>query len=193
MKKAFSIRALLRTAAALVLALILAAVFYVTVILAQPQDDLNEAVDRHQPLLTASPALHADAGAEATLISAFPGPVLCPAPGSGWTVVDGESCDVPFENGQARKLTLRCRTDSGAEVEVVSIYPARALPLIPRSGYALTGAGPALAGTPSVRMDRDGVTRLHAQGSACLYIVTLAAMDNNVLTELLRPLTLAGG
>lgn len=193
MSKHFSVRRLLRIVLSVLLALILAVVFYVAVILGQPQSDLDETFDRHQPLLTASPAMHAEAGAENTLISAFPGPVLCPVPDSGWTVLDGESCDVPYENGLARMLTLRCRTDSGAAATVVSIYPARALSLISDQGLTLTGAGPALAGMPSVRMDGVGELRLHAQGSACLYIVTLPVMDADVLAELVRPLTLAGG
>lgn len=175
------------------LALLMAAIFYVAVVLGQPQEDMTNEVDLHQPLLSASPAQQATNDAAASvLIQAFPVPVLCAAPGSGWTVTNALSYDLAFEDGLARLLSIDYQLADGAAVQVASIYPARALSLIPGEGYRLTGAGPALAGNPSVRMEKGGSIRLHAQSPNCIYVVTAASMDDAALSELVRPLTLTG-
>lgn len=185
---------LIRRLFGILLALLMAAIFYVAVILGQPQDDMTNAVDLHQALVSASPALQATNDAAASvLIQGFPVPVLCAAPGAGWTTTNALSYDIAFEDGLARLLSIDFQLTDGSTVQVVSIYPARALSLIPGEGYRLTGAGPALAGNPSVRMEKGGSIRLHAQSTNCLYVVTAAPMDDAALSELVRPLTLVGG
>ena len=185
---------LIRRLFGVLLALLMAAVFYVAIILGQPQDDMSTEVDMHQPLVSASPAMQATNDAAASvLMQDFPVPALCAAPGANWTVSNALSYDIAFEDGLARLLSIDYQLSDGTAVQVASIYPARALSLIPGDGYRLTGAGPALAGNPSVRMEKGGSIRLHAQSTNCIYVVTAAFMDDAALSELVRPLTLIGG
>lgn len=177
-----------------VLTIVLVAVFYVAVVLGQPQSDLDAEVDMHQPLVNASPAVNLVAGQSVDgVAAAFPTPILSCAPGGALTLVGGTSCDMAYENGFARICTLNYADAQGTVLQAVSIYPARALELIPQDGYRLVGAGPAIAGVPSVRMEKAGSIRLHAQAPTGLYVVTVPAMEDEALTVLLRPLQLLAG
>lgn len=175
------------------LTILLLAVFYVTVVLGQPQKDLESSVDLTQPLRAPSPAIELAAGQPLDeVIAAFPVPVLCCAPGGALTMIGGTSYDTAFESGVARITSLRYQNAQGDEVQAVSIYPARALSLLAGDGWRLVGAGPALAGTPSVQMTKGDTVRLHAQSTDGLYAVTTRVQDADVLQELLRPLQLLG-
>lgn len=170
-------------------ACLLIAVFYVTVILIHPQTDLSAQVDMNQPLVSAGPAIALENGDLSALTGAFPVSVLGCAPGS-MTLTDGLCCDAGFGNGLARVLTLTYLEGQSQTIRVTSIYPARAIPLLPGDGFHLVGAGPAVAGLSTVRMEGQGMVRLHLQTTDGLYAITAPMQSNEELSALLRPLQL---
>ena len=178
------------------LTLLAAAIFYIAVILGEPQEELiaiQPLMD--QPLLTASPAMNV---AEESLLFAlhndFPVPMMQPLAGSGLTFLFGESQDAAFEEGLGRIVTLRYRTSAGQELTVSSIYPARALALVEKGDYVLADvAGQSLAGLKSVRMENDTHIRLHAQAEEAIYVVTVPKMGSSELISITRSMQLYEG
>lgn len=185
-----------KTVVAAILTVLLAAVFYVAVILGEPQEVESTAkplVD--QPLLQGSPATNIDGeGQLNALTTAFPAPVMRALSGSGLTFVTGTSYDAAFENGFGRIVTLKYRNAAGQEMTVTSIYPARALSLMGKGDYRLSGvAGQTLAGLRSVRMENASTIRLHAQGEEAVYVVTVPIMESAELITWTRSLQLLTG
>ena len=178
------------------LAALLAAVFYVAVILGEPQE--NETPVRpltDQPLLPGSPAINIDGEGQLNgLMTAFPAPVMRAVSGSGLTLVSGTSYDAAFENGFGRIVTLKYVNAAGQPMTVTSIYPARALSLMGKGDYHLSGvAGQTLAGLRSVRMENGANIRLHAQGEEAVYVVTVPRMESADLIGFTRSLQLFTG
>lgn len=180
---------------ALLLALLLIALFYVLVIMADPpeSDDVQPLAD--QPLLSASPAITiSDGDGLDALLNTFPVPVLCAAPGSGLTLVSGTSYDVAFEGGFARVADLLYQAQDGTTLVASTIYPARAVSLLGREDYTLSAqSGTAVAGMATVRMESDAAIRLHVQGESAIYSVKAPPVDASTLSALVRPLQLLGG
>ena len=186
----------LRTAGLLLMSLLAGTAFYVAVILGEPQE-IEQVVRplEDQPLLLASPAINvAEESQLYALLNAFPVPVMHPLSGSGLTFLTGTSYDTAFESGFARIVTLKYESAAGQEMTVESIYPARALSLMGKKDYHLSGvAGQSLAGMRSVRMENDDFIRLHAQAEEALYVVTVPKMESSDLIALTRSLQLFEG
>lgn len=166
---------------------LLIAVFYVAVVMGQPQDTglPTTEVAVHQPLLTALPAPVSitDSRELADLAENFPAPVMHAAQDHALVFVEGECRDVPFEDGLGRSVTLTYRTEDFQLLTVTSLYPARALSLIPQADYAFTGRlGKTLAGLRSVPMQNATTLRMHAQGTEALYTFTCPHAADEVLT-----------
>ena len=162
-------------------------------ILRNPEPEESGAVMlTDQPLLTASPAtVLTRTNTLDDMLKAFPAPVLCPLQGSGLTLTGGTSYDAAFEGGVGRILELTYRTEDGKEIKLTSIYPARALALLPIQDYKLSReAGQTLAGLRSVRMERSGAIRLHAQGYEALYALETPPESTAWLVSLTRLLYL---
>ena len=179
-----------------VLTLLLAAVFYVAVVLGEPQEVEKVVVPlQDQPLLQASPAMTIEGeGSLQALLNAFPVPVMHPLSGSGLTFVSGVSYDAAFERGFGRIVSLTYTDGMGREMTVESIYPARALALMGRKDYRLAGvAGQSLAGLKSVRMENGSSIRLHAQAEDAIYVVTVPKMESQELIGFTRSLQLFEG
>lgn len=175
------------------LAVILVALFYLAVILGQPEEPENAIdVDQTQPLLTASPALNIQSERQvAALAEAFPVPVLAFMEGMGPVLVSGTSYDQAYEGGFARICELRYTTDNGLEITLTTIYPARAIELLGKDGYTLTGAAAQnLTGLTAVRMENADHIRLHAQASDAIYALTLPKLTDDTLTTVTRVLEL---
>lgn len=175
------------------LAVILVALFYLAVILGQPEEPENAIdVDQTQPLLTASPALNIRSERQvAALAEAFPVPVLAFMEGMGPVLVSGTSYDQAYEGGFARICELRYTTDNGLEITLATIYPARAVELLGKDGYTLTGAAAQnLTGLTAVRMENADHIRLHAQASDAIYALTLPKLSDDTLTTVTRVLEL---
>lgn len=175
------------------LAVILVALFYLAVILGQPEEPENAIdIDRTQPLLTASPALNIQSERQvAALAEAFPVPVLAFMEGMGPVLVSGTSYDQAYEGGFARICELRYTTDNGLEITLATIYPARAVELLGKDGYTLTGAAAQnLTGLTAVRMENADHIRLHAQASDAIYALTLPKLTDDTLTTVTRVLEL---
>lgn len=178
------------------LTLLLAVVFYVAVILGEPQEveqSVRPLVD--QPLLQASPAINIDSESHLdALLNPFPAPVMRPLSGSGLTLVSGVSYDAAFEDGFGRIVSLTYVNAVGQEMTVESIYPARALSLMGRKDYHLAGvAGQTLAGLRSVRMENAATIRLHAQAEEAVYVVTVPKAESAELIAFTRSLQLFEG
>lgn len=175
------------------LAVILVALFYLAVILGQPEEPENAIdVDQTQPLLTASPALNIQSERQvAALAEAFPVPVLAFMEGMGPVLVSGTSYDQAYEGGFARICELRYTTDNGLEITLTTIYPARAVELLGKDGYTLTGAAAQnLTGLTAVRMENADHIRLHAQASDAIYALTLPKLTDDTITTVTRVLEL---
>lgn len=177
------------------LAMILVALFYLAVILGQPEEPENAIdIDQTQPLLTASPALNIQSERQvAALAEAFPVPVLAFMEGMGPVLVSGTSYDLAYEGGFARICELRYTTDNGLEITLTTIYPARAIELLGKDGYTLTGAAAQnLTGLTAVRMENADHIRLHAQASDAIYALTLPKLTDDTITTVTRVLELVG-
>ena len=187
-----AVKKVLRRIAAVVAAVVLIAVFYLAVILGQPEDAVTLAPVADQPLLAASPALQLTTAEELPrLADTFPAPVMSFLTGAGPQLNAGMSYDVAFENGFARIMELRYLLSDGTYVTVQSIYPARALSLVKREGYTLTSAASyPIAGLQAVRMEGADI-RFHAQGDQALYVVTLPKMAEESLSATLKALQLS--
>lgn len=175
------------------LAAILVALFYLAVILGQPEEPENAIdIDQTQPLLTASPALNIQSERQvAALAEAFPVPVLAFMEGMGPVLVSGTSYDQAYEGGFARICELRYTTDNGLEITLTTIYPARAVELLGKDGYTLTGAAAQnLTGLTAVRMENADHIRLHAQASDAIYALTLPKLTDDTITTVTRVLEL---
>ena len=175
------------------LAVILVALFYLAVILGQPEEPENAIdIDQTQPLLTASPALNIQSERQvAALAEAFPVPVLAFMEGMGPVLVSGTSYDQAYEGGFARICELRYTTDNGLEITLATIYPARAVELLGKDGYTLTGAAAQnLTGLTAVRMENADHIRLHAQASDAIYALTLPKLSDDTITTVTRVLEL---
>ena len=175
------------------LAVILVALFYLAVILGQPEEPENAIdIDQTQPLLTASPALNIQSERQVTaLAEAFPVPVLAFMEGMGPVLVSGTSYDQAYEGGFARICELRYTTDNGLEITLTTIYPARAVGLLGKDGYTLTGAAAQnLTGLTAVRMESADRIRLHAQASDAIYALTLPKLTDDTITTVTRVLEL---
>ena len=175
------------------LTVILVALFYLAVILGQPEEPENAIdIDQTQPLLTASPALNIQSERQvAALAEAFPVPVLAFMEGMGPVLVSGTSYDQAYEGGFARICELRYTTDNGLEITLTTIYPARAVELLGKDGYTLTGAAAQnLTVLTAVRMESADRIRLHAQASDAIYALTLPKLTDDTITTVTRVLEL---
>lgn len=194
--KAPLLRRVLRAVGSVLLTVLLAAVFYVAVILGEPQE-IEQVVRplQDQPLLQASPAITIEGeGQLSALLNPYPVPVMRLLSGSGLTLVSGMSYDAAFENGFGRIVSLQYQGGAGETITIESIYPARALSLMPKGDYHLTGAaGQSLAGLKSVRMENASTIRLHAQAEDAIYVVTVPKMESSELIALTRSLQLFEG
>lgn len=191
-------RRIVKVALAALLTIVLLAAFYIAVIMGNPQEAESSAITaKHdQPLVAAmsSPLMITDQGQLGLLLKEFPAPVMAAMHSTVLTFQQGLCEDIPFEDGLGRRVTLTYRTAEGAAVTVVSLYPARALSLINKADYTISGtAGLPLAGLRSVRMVNDSSVRMHAQGSDALYAVTLPKLSASALRTLTSTLQLYQG
>ena len=182
-------RRIVKTVLGALLTIVLLAAFYIAVIMGNPQETESTAITARmdQPLLTAmsSPVIIRDQSQLVLLLEQFPAQVLASMSSSVMAFQQGLCEDVPFEGGLGRRVTLTYLTAEGAAVTVVSLYPARALALIPKDDYTISGTtGLQLAGLRSVRMENDSSIRMHAQGEDALYVVTLPKLSASALRSL---------
>ena len=191
-------RRIVKAVLAALLTLVLLAAFYIAVIMGNPQETESSAITAKmdQPLVDAmsSPILITQQDQLGALLEAFPAPVMAAMNTKVLTFLQGLCEDVPFEDGLGRGVTLTYRTAEGAPVTVVSLYPARALSLVEKGDYVISGTtGLPLAGLRSVRMEHDASVRMHAQGTDALYVVTLPQQSAMMLRTLTSTLQLYQG
>lgn len=186
----------LRIILGILAAALMIAVFYVAVVLGQPQENPEKViVPPDQPVMTASPAVTLTTENEMdAMLRAFPVAALYAVEGSDLTLTGGMSYDATYEDGFARIMILNYTAQlNGKQVDmsVQSIYPARALEFVQRGDYHIAHvAGQALAGLQSVRMEDGEHIRLHAQGAEGIYVLTVPAMTADELAAVTRSLQL---
>lgn len=172
---------MLKAPVLLVLVVLMAAAVWCTAVLMKKDEERRIASAAEQPLTTpaASVAIHGQEELEAAA-AAFPIPVLT----VGWKdlsveLIDGLCEDVPFENGVARKMTVRYRMQSGGVLTAESIYPARAVTLIERAGYhAAETRQNWLAGLQGMFMTDGRNNRIHAVSHDGAYVCTWPAAED---------------
>ena len=165
---------------------------YLTLVIAQPQEEPEEK-QAAQPVLPAagSVSISGEDGLR-QLMAAFPAPVMSFMSGSGMVFVKGEATDVPCRGAYGRKLTLYWQTAEGVPVTLQSYYPADAVELMGMGDYSFSGkTGPALFGRTSVRMENRETIRVHvlAEGTG-LYVLTVPAGLAGSLSDLSRSIQL---
>lgn len=182
------VKRILRGVLLTLLSALLILLFYVAVVMGQPQPDLTGSAARTtelQPLpqpLAAPVALESDK-ALSELAEVFPAPVMF-AGSRALTFVSGECTDVPFEDGVARVVTLLYRTEDFDTLTVQSIYPARALSLLEKESRRLTGmTQDVMAGLKYVAMADAATLRMHAQGTEALYVLTTPLAESGVIDQ----------
>lgn len=186
----------LRIILGILAAALMIAVFYVAVVLGQPQENPDQVVvSQDQPVMTASPAVTLTTENELdAMLRAFPVAALYAVEGSDLTLTGGMSYDATYEDGFARIMILNYTAQlNGKQVDmsVQSIYPARALEFVQRGDHHIAHvAGQALAGLQSVRMEDGEHIRLHAQGAEGIYVLTVPAMTADELAAVSRTLQL---
>lgn len=183
----------LKAVLATLLTLLVVAVFYLAVILGQPQENPDAVViSTDQPVLTASPAVTLSSAEQLeSMLQAFPVSALYAADSSSLSLSGGTSYDMAYEDGFARILTLSYTTEAGTRVEVQSIYPARALDFVPKGDYHIGQvAGQSIAGLESVRMENGQSIRLHVQAAEGIYVLTVPTMTADELASVTRALQL---
>jgi len=186
----------LRIILGILAAALMIAVFYVAVVLGQPQENPEKViVSPDQPVMTASPAVTLTTENELdAMLRAFPVAALYAVEGSDLTLTGGMSYDATYEDGFARIMILNYTAQlNGKQVDmsVQSIYPARALEFVQRGDYHIAHvAGQALAGMQSVRMEDGERIRLHAQGAEGIYVLTVPTMTADELAAVTRSLQL---
>ena len=191
-------RRMLKGSLMTLLTAVLLLAFYLAVVMGDPQPDGNSAIQprQDQPLLPAmsSPVLITQQSQLGVLLDAFPAPALATMNTTTLIFQQGLCEDVPFEDGLGRRMTLSYTTADGAPVTVTSIYPARSLSLLEKGELTISAtAGLPLAGLRSVRMEKPGTIRLHAQGTDALYVVTLPELSPSALRSLTSTLQLYQG
>lgn len=189
-------RRILRSAALALVSLLLMAVFYLAVIMGQPQPHAADeaAAPRQAAELTplSAPVLITDAAHLTALQDFCPAPMLITARHSTLQLQRGLCTDATWEGNAGRIVTLEYKTADGLDVVLTTICPADALQLLPKEDYAITGkASPTVAGIKSVRMENEGHIRLHAQGDSALYVVTAPHLAQNDLIHLTSALQLS--
>ncbi len=173
-----------------VMSLVLAGAFYLLVILGQPQDTPEQAVQiqEHQPLVQPLPALQTTD--ETALAADFPAPVMLLGTQDA-LLVSGVRYDAAFEDGFGRLATLEYRLPDGTAVTVTSIYPARAMALADKSGFTLTAdMDGVLAGYRAMRLESEDFIRLCAQGEEAVYVLTMPKGADTRLADLTKDLYL---
>lgn len=170
------------------LAILLIFVFYIAVVMGQPQTDVtgmprSAAEKQALPEPLPAPVAITDDKSLGGLAGVFPAPVMF-AGGKTLTFLSGSCEDVPFEEGVARVVTLTYRTAEFDTLTVQSIYPARALSLLGQDGRSFTGVSvDNMAGLKYVGMKDAATLRMHAQGEEALYVFTTPLAEYRVIDQ----------
>lgn len=174
----------LRSILIAVLVTLLAAVFGLVVIMTGPKD--GDSAPAVQPLPSPAAAVNIEAYDDLPdVMRTFPADLLALPPLEEVTFLGASCHDVPFEDGVARVAEISYTLADGGTLTLTSIYPARALSLIERDGYALIGSTE-LAGLPAIRMTRADSVRIHAQHPEAAYVLTAPNLPLGTLSVLVQ-------
>ena len=181
-------RRMMRSVLTILAALLLIALFYVAVVMGQPQESATPGVEvrMDQPLLPQLPAAVriTDEKDIDRLTDVFPAPLLHAAYGRALVFVEGVCSDLAWSEGLGRVVTLTYRTEDFDTLTVSSIYPARALELVGKEDYTFTGRmGQTIGGLRTVPMQNSTNLRLHAQDEEALYVLTAPLATDPVLRQ----------
>ncbi len=173
------------------LALVLLAFLYVTLVVGQPQE-LPAGPTATPPALIARPAVQISSENDMLqILRAFPVPVMSFMSGSGMTLLSGTCADAAYHGSLARIVTLTWQNPEGESIILRSICPASALELLGGSGFSFSAqAGPVLFGQTSVRMENRELLRLHVVSGEGLYCLTAPLSLSDSLSLLTRSVQL---
>lgn len=180
------------------LSIALITVFYVAVVIGQPQPNAEADASPlpEQPLLSPLPAaIRITSEADFALLSElFPARIIRPQYGDALIFVEGVCSDAAYEGGLGRIVTLTYRTADFSTVTLSSIYPARAIDLMGKGDYRFSSMPvQTVAQLRAVPMENSTTLRLHAQSSDALYVLTFPRVATDVLRTWITPLQLFSG
>ena len=162
----------------------------VSLILARPEEKPPQPAPA-QAETGASPALEVHSEEDLyRLVQDFPAPVMSFMSGSGMTFVSALSSDAAAGSRFARVATIWWQTADGVPVTLQSIYPADALSLLEEGFHFSAEAGPAVFGSPTVRMEKDQVIRIHTATDEALYVILVPFSLSDQIQELSRSVQL---
>ncbi len=161
---------MIRTALLTASLLVLAALFYVTVIVIHPRGDGEGAsVEALSPRPSARVTDVADLNG---LIRDFPTPVLAVQPAVRIELTEGVCEDAAYEKGIARVMTLRYALPEGGEITVTSVYPLEAVAVLGTEGWHLLSADvPSIGGMQGMALQKGASLRMLYENGDTLYSV----------------------
>ena len=124
------------------------------------------------------------------LVAAFPVPVMSFMSGSGMTFVSASTSNTAHAGRLVRSAALFWQTEAGIPLTLQSICPADTLDLLEKGYHFSAVAGPVLFGSPAVRMEKDGIIRIHSATDQALYVLTLPDSLGGQVSPLCRSLQL---
>lgn len=170
----------IRTVLLAISLLVLAGLFYITVIVVHPRPDPEHGSAEALPPMPAERVT--DAADLSGLIKGFPAPALAVMPTARIILTEGVRTDVPVGRDVGRMLTLRYALPEGGEITVTSLWPLEALPTLGTEGWHLMPVQvPEVSGMPGMAMQKGASLRLLYENGDTLY----AAEGTNIAWETL--------
>lgn len=169
-------RHMLRTALLTVLLLVLAGLFWLTVILVRPGPEAEP--DSAEAQETPAAARAENAEGLAALIRDFPAPVLAMLPTAPLRLEAAERADTVLEGGMARVLTLTYSLQDGRRLTLTTMDPKGAGQLRDTEGWHIAAAAiPDLNGMPGMAVQKGASLRLLYENGDTLYLIEGAETD----------------
>lgn len=121
----------------------------------------------------------------------FPGDPLLFMDESQLTITTARYDDLSMKSETARRLTVEVSLSNGGTLQIVSLCPAKAITLVEKEDYTLTGKVLSLCGMSFVEMKNQDTLRLHTQGDRGAYVITYPASAESAAHGLLQGLYLS--
>lgn len=160
---------------------------YIFLLLGEPDEEqkLNTAPTILPITSPISPMEATDEAGLQNLVDAFGEPILCLY--SNAELQKARLSDIPFENQYARMVILTYTTSENKTIQLKSIRPKTAAPILAQKGATLNAQSLySIAGLNGSRMDTALETSVIAQNDQVVYCVTIPYDKQNDLTLLLR-------
>ena len=176
----------LKTIGLILLALVAAAVVYLGILLAEPDEDAKYGGNAPEaPLTTSMAAMEIPANGDLqSLVDRFNAPVMRFY--GGPEMRSARIYDRAFGNGYARCVSVTYQLEDGSDCVLTSIRPASAASLISSDGFSLATTMYHMGGVSVMRMDSGDEICLVGQSETTLYQLTMKKSSENLLETILK-------